>query len=335
MTIAPQPEHQDSYTYNWISFYRESVVFFLESLKFYESLLKGEEETLINDAHLNNFLSEDLRREFRVGRDLQRITKFIEWIESKLNEAPSRWDIDLSLNHGSVRLLKSVGLLYLGFLKQRRNKLSSDPNCSQNLLDALDRGITAQEDALNTMGVFKNASLIPLTVAQTTVDTPPKEQNSTEQSSIAKTERPKPQIVSTIEILDSELRRRCLDLFNQFENDGQSDRHDTVIAEATRILEDRLRKLTKSEDNATAAKLISRAFDGNKPLIKASEIPGEQDGAQQLFRGLFGYIRNQFQHKLVSDISPERVLQILGLVDYLIAIVNSANPAENEPSQNS
>lgn len=325
-------ENHDSHVYNWISFYRETIIFFLESLKFYEDLLKKEDELLKRDIHLNSFLSDELRKEFKVGRDLPKISAFRKWIEEKLSNSSDDWSVDLTLSHGNVRLLKSVGLLYLGFLKHRRNKLSSNPDCSQNLLAALDRGISAQEEALNNMGVFKNASLIPLTVAQNFIDSDENKEYSIEQSFISNAERPKPQVISTIEILDSELRRRCLDLFKQFESDGQSDRHDTVIAEATRVLEDRLRRLTKSEDGATASKLITRAFEGDKPLIQASDISGEQDGAQQLFRGLFAFIRNQFQHKLVSDISPERVIQLLGLIDYLIAIVNSANPIENEPN---
>lgn len=325
-------ENHDNYIYQWVNFYRETVDFFISSIKFYEGLLTKETLLIEADEHLNKFLTEELRREFQIGRSLKETIRYREWLENFLIEKPDRFDIDISISHGAVRYLKSVGFLYLGFLKQKRNAISTDPNCTNNLLSALDRRITSQEEALNNMGVFKNASLVSLVVdqnAQSVSDT----RQETDEVSIARASRPKPQVISTIEILDSELRGRCLDLFKQFEEAGQSERHDTVVAEATRILENRLRMLTNSIDGATALKLVSRAFDSKNPILKVSEISGEQEGAELLFRGVFGFIRNQFLHKLLSDISPERVLQILGLVDYLISIINSGT-ANNESSEN-
>jgi hypothetical protein len=324
---AEEIEHPDHYQYSWVMFYRDTIEFFVSSVKYYEELLVSEKSLIDEDQHLSSFLSEDVRREFKIGRTLEEATRVRIWLELQLNEHPDRFDVDVSLTHGNVRYLKSVGTLYLGFLKQRRNKLSTNPNCTNNLLTALDRRITAQDEALNNMGVFKNASLIPLVIDQNTVDISLADAE-TNFDSISKVSRPKPQVFSTIEILDSELRRRCLDLFKQFEENGQSDRHDTVIAEATRILENRLRTLTRTTDGAAALAIVTRAFDKENPILKVSKINGEQEAAQLLFRGVFGFIRNQFQHKLISDITPERVLQILGFIDYLISIINTANPIE-------
>lgn len=315
-------EHPDQYHYNWVTFYRVTIEFFLSSVKFYESLLISEKTLIDGDEHLSNFLTEDIRREFKIGRALDETKHYRTWLEGLLNEKPNAFDIDVSIAHGTVRYLKSVGKLYLGFLKQKRNLLSTNPNCTSNLLSALDRQITALDEALNTMGIFKNASLIPLIVDQN-ISEPTNSDLSVNTESLSKISRPKPQVVSTIEILDAELRTRCLDLFNQFQESVQPERHDTVIAEAARILENRLRKLTNSTDGAAGLVLVGRAFDRDRPILKVSDISGEQEGAQQLFRGFFGFIRNQFSHKLVSDTTPERVLQILGLVDYLISIINS------------
>lgn len=319
-------ENHDHYQYNWVMFYRDTIEFFIHAVKFYEDLLSKEASILNEDFHLNNFLTNDLRREFRIGRNLEEATRVREWLENHSNKSPDRYDIDISLSHGNVRYLKSVGILYLGFIKQHRNALSENPNMTSNLLSAIDRQISHQEENINQLGVFKNASLIPLIVDQNTIASAKKLDGKNDVVSIAKATRPKPQIISTIEILDSELRERCLDLFNQFNETGQSERHDTVVAEAARILENRLRLLTKSDDGATGIKLLNRAFDKANPLIKVSTVSAEQEGAELLFRGLFGFIRNQFQHKLVSDISSERVLQILGFVDYLISIINSTIP---------
>jgi len=325
-------EHPDYYQYSWVMFYRSTIEFFISSVKFYESLLQSEKALIDEDEHLSGFLNEDVRREFKIGRTLEEATRIREWLERHLNEHPNRFDVDISLTHGNVRYLKSVGTLYLGFLKQRRNKLSTNPNCTNNLLTAIDRVITVQEEALSNLGIFKNATLIPLVIDQN-IPGPTNGELEVNTESVSKVSRPKPQVVSTIEILDTELRTRCLDLFKQFQESGQSERHDTVIAEAARVLENRLRKLTNSTDGATGLALVTRAFDKNRPILKVSEIGGEQEGVQQLFRGVCGFIRNQFSHKLVSDTTPERVLQILGLVDYLISIINSFGPVEQNEAE--
>ena len=51
-----------------------------------------------------------------------------------------------------------------------------------------------------------------------------------------------PVMVGKIDILDGPLNTRCLDLFGMFNQESQEDRFDTVVMEATKILEDRLRK---------------------------------------------------------------------------------------------
>jgi uncharacterized protein (TIGR02391 family) len=112
-------------------------------------------------------------------------------------------------------------------------------------------------------------------------------------------------------------------LFRQFEASAQADRHDTVVTEATRILEDRLRKLTGTTDGATGAELATRAFAGNAPALRVSDIEAEQQAAHLLYRGVFGFIRNNVHHKLRPDLASERVLQILGLIDYLIFLANT------------
>lgn len=84
--------------------------------------------------------------------------------------------------------------------------------------------------------------------------------------------RPKLVVLDSIEILDTEFKRRCLNLVNQFEESGHSERHDTVVTEATGILEHRLRTLTRSIDAASGEDLAARAFVGAAPAIRVSDI---------------------------------------------------------------
>jgi hypothetical protein len=42
---------------------------------------------------------------------------------------------------------------------------------------------------------------------------------------------------------------------------------------------------------------------------------------------VFGFIRNQAHHRLIENLSPERVLQIVALIDYLIFTAQDASRA--------
>ena len=112
----------------------------------------------------------------------------------------------------------------------------------------------------------------------------------------------------------------------------QSDRFDTVISEATRVLEDRIRRLVNAENALSGVNLMTYAFSGINPKLLVSEEPSEQEAAHLMYRGAIGFIRNPFHHRLIDDVSRERVLQILGLVDYLLFVAQNALPISDEDS---
>jgi hypothetical protein len=328
-TRTATPEPADNHHYSWVAFLRDTLDFLVCALKYYEELLSLEAAEVEADPHLKAFFTEEIRQEIRFDRGRREVTRTRQWLEESLAKSTDKFDCDLSLDHGMVRYLKSVGLLYLGFLKQRRNALSSKPNVTTHLLSALDRQITLREEQLATQGIFARASVLPLLVEQEQLPAVEQEGDRPQDQSVIHARRPRPVMIDSIEILDTELKRRCLDLFNQFEESGQSERHDTVVTEATRVLEHRLRTLTRSTDAATGADLAARAFAGGTPAIRVSDIQGEQDAVHLLYRGVFGFIRNQVHHKLLSDLAPERVVQILGLIDYLLYVANTGVPSED------
>jgi hypothetical protein len=75
--------------------------------------------------------------------------------------------------------------------------------------------------------------------------------------------------------------------------------------------------------------LASRAFGGSKPVLRVSAVEAEQQAAHLLYRGVFGFIRNNVHHKLRPDLAPERVLQILGLIDYLVYLADTGQTGED------
>ena len=150
----------------------------------------------------------------------------------------------ISRPHKSVRYLKSVGLLYQGFLNLRRNEYSKRPNLSKRLLACLDREITSKEEALTAEGVFASATEIPLLVDQSLASSDANMVDQLESESVIQVRRPPPVIVESIELLDEQLRIRCVDLYEKFRATGESERFDLVVTEATRILENRLKEAT-------------------------------------------------------------------------------------------
>ncbi|ELS05429.1 TIGR02391 family protein [Xenococcus sp. PCC 7305] len=296
--------------------------FFLKSLKFYLSLLKQNIEKIEQDEYLNDILTDDIEAELVLTKDVYKTELFIDSLENKLNEEKRFPGYHISISHGDIRYLKSVCLLYIQFLYSRRNKLSAQINISINILKVVDTQITKLEEILKS-GIFISASTVPLLVDQV-VENEYIEKTELEEEAIPNAKRPRPVFINSIEILDSELRTRCLDLFNHFEEREQPERHDTVVMEATKILENRLRDLTKSTGSETGAKLVNIAFSEKDPKLIISDIPAEQKAVFFLFQGAFGYIRNIVHHRLLGDLSPERALQILGFIDYLIYLLNLA-----------
>jgi len=94
--------------------------------------------------------------------------------------------------------------------------------------------------------------------------------------------------------------------------------------EATKILEHRLRQASKLDSSYDGVKLVTAALAGPNPPIRLSSHQSEQEAGHMLFRGVFGFVRNPFHHRLMGTVAQQRVLQILGMVDYLLHLLEGA-----------
>lgn len=334
--MSPNQEPHDHHMYSWISFNRDTLKFYLAAVKFYENLLKEDIDAIENDDDLAVLLDDRDKNKLEIYQELKNVTRGKNWLEQKIEEqGVDAWDYDISMSHGSVRFLKSVGLLYLEHLRNRRNKLSTKPNISKYALMVVDQRISYFEEKTE-IGVFKKA-----TPQQLLIDSPKLEVNETENETtdeikekIVGSKRPRPHIIDSIDIFDPELKSRCLDLFHTFQEDGQNERLDTVVTEATRILETKLRKISNAPDDCVGVDLAAYALGGKNPKLIVSEIVSEQEAAHLLFRGVFGYIRNHVHHNLIDNLLPERVLQIVGMIDYLIFITQDTSRTKNIEGEN-
>jgi Protein of unknown function (Hypoth_ymh) len=323
--MAERPDH---FTYSWLPLYRETIKFYLEGVKFYERLLQDDIKILKEDPDIGHIFDDEILESLPLQKELERAGRVRIWLEGHLNRATGDWLHDVSVTHETVRFLKSTSQLYLQQLKQRRNLITSRPNFSRHALEAIDTRISELEEKTR-IGVFAEATPIPLLVDQSAPPEPPRSAEAG--PALAGVSRPRPVLMSSIELLDSELRARCLDLFEAFRSDGNTDRLDTVLSEASRILENRIRSVAGLPADCVGLELASRAFGGASPILCVSNVTPEQDAAHLLFRGVFGFIRNHVQHQLVGGLLPDRVLQVLGLIDYLLFLVEGAVRAR--PSQ--
>jgi hypothetical protein len=317
--MAEPPDH---YHYQSMTIYPETIKFYLESISFYKQLLTSDMEALKADPDINTILSKEAVESLPVHQEIERTERVRRWLEkhSKKAEEIDAFSLDISLTHGTVRFLKSAGQLYLQQLKERRNLIASRPNISRYALKALDTRISELEEKTR-IGFFATATPMPLLADQIVVSQPAAAEKT---PGLAGVSRPRPVMMSSIELLDPELRARCLDLFELFRSDGKTERLDMVISEASRILENRIRAAASLPADCIGLDLAGRAFAGASPILRVSEMATEQEGAHLLFRGVFGFIRNHVQHQLVAGLLPERVLQVLGLIDYLLFLVEGA-----------
>lgn len=322
-------EPTDYHTYSWISFDEEGVKFFLKAFEFYLKLLENDIEEIKKDEDLREILDEEKLKTFEIYKEYDRAKGMVKWFKKEIDEAKDCFDYDImNITHGTIRFIKSAVKLYLSHLKIKRNSLSLKQNISKYALAAVDSCISKHEEIL-TSGVFKNATskslLCNAILEQESVET-----NVEITENLTEVTRPLPVIIESIEIFDSELRSRCLDLFALFQKDGKPERLDTVVTEATRIFESRIRSLISAEDNCTGVDLATAAFGSDKPKLVVSSNLSEQESAHLLYRGVFGFIRNPVHHKLVEGLIPERVMQILGLIDYLLHLAESAQRSQED-----
>ena len=118
-------------------------------------------------------------------------------------------------------------------------------------------------------------------------------------------------------LLDRELRDRCADLLRARRN------FDRVFREATTVLDDRLKKLSRiSHMNPSA--VVARALHPPNALLRVSPDEDEQKGFFLICSGLFLAFRNPTHHQLSDKFTRENALQFCGFVDSLLALLGQA-----------
>lgn len=263
-----EQELNDGHQYIGVSLYGDTVKFFLDALAFYQSALEKDIEALRADPDLRLLVDvEDAASPMR--RELELAARATAWLSEPWDKDIHGFGVAVTISHGSVRFLKSVGLAYLRHLRAVRDAVGTRIS-SEAVLADLDRRLGQLAEKVE-MGVFGNATAKPILISD--IASAPKIGQDLEGAGKL---APPPVVLATIEILDDELNARCSDLFELFSERNQSDRFDTVIMEATKILENRLRNRANLDSSLDGVQLVAAALSGANAPLKLSSHGGEQ-----------------------------------------------------------
>ena len=321
--MSAKPEPSDDHLYNMVTFRGNTLAFFVKSIEFYRTILSRDLDAVRGDPDLAGLFPESEESSNRARYEVEKADRMIEWLNRIVSErGQSVFGCELNVSHGAVRYMKTTALLYLQKLRQRREIVASSPNVSRFILSEIDQKIARYEE-ITEMGVFAGASSLDLLV-----DAAPglelAQRVAIDAAPLQNFVKPVPIVHDSIEIFDPQLKGRCMRLFRQFSEGGEHDQLDMVLAEATKILEARIRAKSGAPGGTTTAKLIAAAFKADAPLLRVSDAADRQTAALNWMNGVFGFVRNEVHHNLVEDLQPARVLQLVGMIDYMLWLVDGS-----------
>lgn len=135
-------------------------------------------------------------------------------------------------------------------------------------------------------------------------------------------------------IKDAELRDRCAGLLST------SGKYDTVIREATTILENRIRskaghdllaRLIPNANDQTGENLVNQLFSPTKPILEVSSEKDKRISFHRILLGVVSYLRNPYHHKLDPSVEWSWAWSTVGLVDRLLLETDSCAVSDNTP----
>jgi hypothetical protein len=292
--------------------------------KTYREFHKGLQE-LLKELERHRSLVEKL--ELTVSpfeEEVEDLRRMVEWGEEKLAERSGSGGsiIVNGVTFGSLRYLKA-GILYRAYLvdKQKRDFLSENKLVPRSVLRTFDDRIKQLRN-IGESGKFLSG-LRPADVLFEVTEGA-SETQQTQQRPLIEPARAHASPLVEVPIVDELLRNRCLPLLKALDGERNSEQFDTVIREMSVVLEDRVREVSGFVGKASGGDLFSAVMAKDAPLIRFSSERDVQEAAHLFFRGYSGLVRNEVMHRLVRRYTRERVLQLLGLVDYLLHLLSNA-----------
>jgi hypothetical protein len=127
--------------------------------------------------------------------------------------------------------------------------------------------------------------------------------------------------LTKVEHLDSQLWDRCCFSLSAGGTDPKA--WDTAVRTATVLLEQRLRKLGKTEaikPDATGEAIVNLIFGKDAAVLRGKLDDKKRQAYRDLYAGIMSVFRNQYAHTIV-DPSPETGGAIIAFIDLLLKML--------------
>lgn len=305
----------------------------------HEQLQQLQDDQVIGDTYFNKRTYEEI---------INGLKLLVEKLNS-FNELVVGLKVDLQPYQNEIKRINNLISSSENWLQKSRGHLVMVFNCSTAMLRYYKTGLMLMaqmySDERNT--AFSNYISIPRTIIKASNEKIQQIRNMAEEGIlnrvsaydlfIERTNEQEPikfssntsipilQIVDDeIPIIDQELRQRCLFILRNLQAEENYGQFDTVIREISVILEDRIRNLSQIGESLSGSKLLTEAIKKEPNKILFSENRDQQEAAYLLFMGYSGFIRNEVMHRLVPNYTYERVVQLMGFVDYLLYLLSQA-----------
>jgi hypothetical protein len=127
--------------------------------------------------------------------------------------------------------------------------------------------------------------------------------------------------LTEIDHLDTELWDRCRLSLSAGGADPKA--WDKAVRTATVVLEERLRKLGRTEDvnpDATSEGIVNIIFAGKNPVLSGKLEEKKLKAYRDLYAGMMSVFRNSYAHRII-DPSPEIGGAIIVFIDLLLKML--------------
>ncbi len=309
-------EPDDGTLYTFFHLGADSYRLLLIGVDWYEVQLTAGTNLVTSNPTLKALFDKDAMNDGAIGEELRRVRIVRHYLK---DIPPLTHDVTITIcniTYQTLRYFKALIGLGLELVTAERNRISSNTDCGPGVAFALDAKINAARERAG-VGIFAEMTPLPLLFHPGTSE--PSSPMRLVQSSAAAFRV----MADRLEFRDPELSKHCLDQLQRFSETGEHERLDSVVRDASTLLEVRLRKLSGAPSDTTGWDLISFAFGGSSPRILLSSNPKEHDAGQLLFRGFFGFVRNVVHHHLVDTFDPLRAKEVVGMVDYLLFVLEA------------
>jgi uncharacterized protein (TIGR02391 family) len=124
----------------------------------------------------------------------------------------------------------------------------------------------------------------------------------------------------SLEFLNPKLVEKCADHF-------YAGKYDDCILNAAKVVEVMVREAAGSSDTDIGVKLMTKAFNPARPILKFGDVESEQVAAMNLYCGFIGFFKNPHSHKFLNVSDPLTAFEILSIANRLCAMIENAKKA--------